>query len=318
MPAVRKTPWSNKARKGVIEGKPLNPSAAIEQRYYTALRVLINRMVAETELELKKLFKTEHAEEYFAQDASVSSQARILTNALIKKYTDLFASLSKPMAERFADESNQSSDIAVKSSIRHLSDQLMLSTKTITSGPLNDILSATITENVALIKSIPAQYLSGVQQAVMRSITWQRHAGPGDVPAEAQGNYAEKGEVYCPRPDEEGDDEPELRAHETHRRYGRHLASYQRLPASSPHARRDGRQAIQVSRRALRFRREAKRQAGRTARVRVSCAAGFKFWREVMPKFMKRTKDGDHEAVKFLGVVVYQRCGEISLVRLFG
>ena len=171
MPAVRKTPWSNKARKGVIEGKPLNPSAAIEQRYYTALRVLINRMVAETELELKKLFKTEHAEEYFAQDASVSSQARILTNALIKKYTDLFASLSKPMAERFADESNQSSDIAVKSSIRHLSDQLMLSTKTITSGPLNDILSATITENVALIKSIPAQYLSGVQQAVMRSIT---------------------------------------------------------------------------------------------------------------------------------------------------
>ena len=37
-----------------------------------------------------------------------------------------------------------------------------------------------------------------------------------------------------------------------------------------------------------------------------------------MPKFMKRTKDGDHEAVKFLGVVVYQRCGEISLVRLFG
>jgi uncharacterized protein with gpF-like domain len=171
MPSVRKTPWSNNARTGIIKGQPLNPSAAIELRYYTALRVLIDRMVSDTEHELKQLFKTEHAEEYFAQDASISSQARILTNALIKKYTDLFATLSKPMAERFAEESDTSSDIAVKSSIRQLSDELTLSTKTITSGPLADILNAIVTENVGLIKSIPAQYLNGVQGAVMRSIT---------------------------------------------------------------------------------------------------------------------------------------------------
>ena len=171
MPRVRKQAWSNRARTGVIKGQPLNPSAAIEQRYYAALSVLIGRMIAETEHELTRLFRTEHAEEFFAQDASVSSQARILTNALIKKYSDLFASLSKPMAERFADESDKSSDIAVKSSIRQMSDDLTLSTRTISSGPLNDILSATVTENVGLIKSIPAQYLNGVQQAVMRSIT---------------------------------------------------------------------------------------------------------------------------------------------------
>jgi SPP1 gp7 family putative phage head morphogenesis protein len=171
MTNVRKTPWVNNTRKGIIKGQPLNPSAAIEQRYYVALQVLIDRMVADTEHELQKLFKTGHAEEFFAQDASISSQARILTNALIKKYCDLFASLSKPMAERFADESDKSSDIAVKSSIRQLSDEMTLSTKSITSGPLADILNATITENVGLIKSIPAQYLNGVQGAVMRSIT---------------------------------------------------------------------------------------------------------------------------------------------------
>jgi uncharacterized protein with gpF-like domain len=171
MPSVRKQPWSNTSKRGIIKGKPLTPSAAIEQRYYTSLHVLVARMTVETELELKRLFKTEHAEEYFAQDASISSQARILTNALMKKYTDLFASLAKPMAERFAEESDKSSDIAVKSSIRQLSDKLTLSTKTITSGPLNDILNATVTENVGLIKSIPAEYLGGVQGAVMRSIT---------------------------------------------------------------------------------------------------------------------------------------------------
>jgi uncharacterized protein with gpF-like domain len=168
---MRKQPWSNTAKRGIVKGKPLTPSAAIEQRYYTALHVLVARMTVETEMELKRLFKTEHAEEYFGQDASISSQARILTNALLKKYTDLFASLAKPMAERFAAESDKSSDLAVKSSIRQLSDKLTLSTKTITSGPLNDILNAMVTENVGLIKSIPAQYLGGVQGAVMRSIT---------------------------------------------------------------------------------------------------------------------------------------------------
>lgn len=37
--------------------------------------------------------------------------------------------------------------------------------------PLKNTLTASLAENVDLIKSIPQQYLSGVQQAVMRSIT---------------------------------------------------------------------------------------------------------------------------------------------------
>ena len=171
MLAKRKTPWSNTASKGIVKGKTLTPNAAIEQRYYTALRVLIDRMTAETEHELKGLFKTPHAEEYFAQDASISSQARILTNALIARFSSLFGELSRPMAEEFAEASNKSSDFAVKSSLRQMSGELTLSPRTITSAPLNDILNATVTENVALIRSIPAQYLGGVQQAVMRSIT---------------------------------------------------------------------------------------------------------------------------------------------------
>src|SRR6185437_11563941 len=36
---------------------------------------------------------------------------------------------------------------------------------------LNEILSAAVSENVALIKSIGSQYLGNVQKAVMRSIT---------------------------------------------------------------------------------------------------------------------------------------------------
>jgi SPP1 gp7 family putative phage head morphogenesis protein len=168
---ARKQPWKPKPQVGIVKAPVLNPSAGIEDRYHAELRILIERMTAETESQLTRLFASEHAQQFFAEDASVSSQARIITNALIKKYTDLFAALAKPMADKVAQESNKSSDLAVKSSIRHLSDKLTLSTKTLTSGPLRDVLNASITENVGLIKSIPVQYLGGVQGAVMRSIT---------------------------------------------------------------------------------------------------------------------------------------------------
>lgn len=175
--------WHGKTGHGIIKGHILNPSAGIELRYFAELRYLIEQMTAETERELLRLFDTDHAREYFeqapevaiatafTQDASISSQARIVTNALLKKFNDLFGNLSKPMAERFTKESDKASDLAVKSSLRSLSDDLTLPTKTITSGPLADILNATVTENVGLIKSIPQKYLSEVQGAVMRSIT---------------------------------------------------------------------------------------------------------------------------------------------------
>ena len=172
MPKVRQTPWVNNARerdhqRPAPESIGGHRATLLPQRCASSL----SGWWPTPSYELGRLFKTDHAEEFFAQDASISSQARILTNALIKKYTDLFASLSKPMAERFAQESDKSSDLAVKSNLRQMSDELTLSTKMITSGPLNDILNAVVTENVGLIKSIPTQYLGGVQGAVMRSIT---------------------------------------------------------------------------------------------------------------------------------------------------
>lgn len=167
---VRKAAWANKFQPNLIKGTPLNPNAGVEQRYYSNLLALIRRMTAETEKEIRKLFDTEHAQEYFAEDASIAAQARILTNALIRKFDALFATNAPGMADAFADQSNAASSKALHSSIQQLSGGLSLKTTTLQGG-LKDILSATVTENVALIKSIPEKYLNGVQQAVMRSIT---------------------------------------------------------------------------------------------------------------------------------------------------
>lgn len=166
----RKQEWANKFKPNVVRGAPLNPSISVEIRYYQLLAVMIEQMAAEVRREVESLFKTEHAKEYFSEDASVASQARILTNALKRKFDTLFATNAAPIAQSFARQSDKSSSAALHSSIQQLSGGLSLPTTSL-QGQVTDILTATIAENVNLIKSIPEKYLTGVQGAVMRSIT---------------------------------------------------------------------------------------------------------------------------------------------------
>lgn len=169
----RKTAWVAQHNPDAVRGNPLaNPSIA-EARYYARLREMIDRMIGDVEAELKKFFDEPHAEEYFAQDASVSSQARIIMNMLMKKYNQQFAALAKPIAETQLNRVDKASSSALHSSLQQLTGGLSLKTTSLT-GPLTDVLNASITENVELIKSISQQYLSGVQDAVMRSITTGR------------------------------------------------------------------------------------------------------------------------------------------------
>lgn len=166
----RKSKWVNQRKPDVVRGDVLNNPSIAEQRYYARLLELINRMTTETESELRKFFKEPHAEEYFAQDDSVSSQARMLTNAIAKKFNGLFSTLAKSIAEAQLNRVDKASSSALHSSLSQLTGGLSLNTTSL-AGPLTDILNASVTENVALIKSISQQYLSGVQGAVMRSIT---------------------------------------------------------------------------------------------------------------------------------------------------
>lgn len=167
---TRKAKWIGTVKPKAVKGTPLNPNVSAELRYYEALENLILIMVDQTEMDVEGFFKENHAKEFFAQDASISSQARILLNMLVRKFDNLFGVRSKPMAEKMAKEAAKSSAISLKSSLRQLSGGLTLKTDILT-GPLEDIVKATVEENVALIKSIAERYHKAVTGAVYRSIT---------------------------------------------------------------------------------------------------------------------------------------------------
>ena len=172
----KKEKWV-KNRDVKLRGTTLRYNAAQQQKYERALKQLVNIMLEETMREIKKLFKSETAKKYFksqkeaaAMDASIGSQARILMNALLARFTQLFSFNARRLAERMTNGAAQTSKTNLHASLKQLSGGLSLKTGIVPKG-MEEIAKAIVAENVALIESIPQEYFKNVTGAVMRSIT---------------------------------------------------------------------------------------------------------------------------------------------------
>lgn len=173
---TRKLKKSNQKR---VRGLKLGPNAGSIARYRDKLRILVDRMTAETARKVVALFKSPTAQEYqetIAMDASVSSQARILMNELTKKYNRLFALKAKDLAEGMVKDQLADSKRSLKKSLKHASQHVALKGDFFPPG-LREIAKASVAENIMLIKSVSQRYMLRVQGAVMRSIS----AGEGSI-----------------------------------------------------------------------------------------------------------------------------------------
>jgi SPP1 gp7 family putative phage head morphogenesis protein len=160
---------------GVMRGERLALPAGVAGRYDAKLQALVDYMTGTTRKKIEELFKHEDVQSYFAgftsaQDISPASQARILTNQLKAQFEQIFGSKSKPIAESMVNQADAASKTNVWSSLRELSGGLSLKTDVMT-GAMAEFMTATVAQNVALIKSIPAEYMMKVQGEVLRSIT---------------------------------------------------------------------------------------------------------------------------------------------------
>jgi SPP1 gp7 family putative phage head morphogenesis protein len=161
-----------------LKGGVLNPSAAIEQEFTWAILTLIRRMADETKKELTTLFfeaahdamDAKPIEGAIAGHTNISSQARIATNRLLDKYEAMFNKFAKRATKRMIDRTVKNSAVTLGMSLREISASVTLDPKQMT-PKLLDIITASTTEAVGLIKLIPTNYLGKVQGAVMRSIT---------------------------------------------------------------------------------------------------------------------------------------------------
>lgn len=171
-----KSKWAEN-RDVTLNGTALNYNASQQIKYQQAILNLVHKMAIETKKQLIRLFHGEISKDFFEQqkeasvmDASIASQARILMNALTKKFTQLFSLKADPLAQAMLNGAEQTSKSTLHSSLKQLSGGLSLKTGVVPEG-MEDVAKATISENVSLIKSIPQQYFKDITGSVMRSIT---------------------------------------------------------------------------------------------------------------------------------------------------
>lgn len=170
--------WVEPRAGHTFKGTTLNYNAGVQDRYVQQLQALVKQMTAQVNRDFAKLAKSFGDAPGTAMDADPASQARILANKLTAKFEALFGRKAKALAERMIQASAASSKTALHTSLKEMSGGLSLKTDLLTSG-LKTILTASVAENVSLIKSIPSQYMKDVSGTVFRAI--QTGEGLADI-----------------------------------------------------------------------------------------------------------------------------------------
>lgn len=142
---------------------PQRPNAGVEAAYRKALTDLIEEMAASVDYWVKANYRK--IEPQVAQDASPASVLQGIMNKLTARWRTRFNEVADELARRFVKQAQGHAD-------RQLSLDLQRNGFAIKFKPsqaMKQTAALSAAENVTLIKSIPEQYLSQVEGAVMRS-----------------------------------------------------------------------------------------------------------------------------------------------------
>jgi uncharacterized protein with gpF-like domain len=144
---------------------PIYPNAGLEAAYRKRLLKLVDEMSKSLLWWLRAAYR-EHEPTILAEDASPSHAMSKAMEDLAKRWTKRFDAGADEFASYFAKASAERTDAAMKAALRKAGFTIKFKpTKAQT-----DLIDATTKANVALIKSIPQQYLTNVQGLVFRAI----------------------------------------------------------------------------------------------------------------------------------------------------
>lgn len=170
------------ARGKEIELRPLHPNAGLTAAYRVKLEKLIDEMDASVQYWVNVRYKN-NAPLMAMDDVLPANELTRTINALVKRWQKNFDKAAWDLADFFTGAVSARTDSALKSILR----QGGWSVKFKMTRTMRDVFNATRAQNVALIKSIPEQYLKNVEGLVMRSV--QRGRDMGYLAKELEKNY---------------------------------------------------------------------------------------------------------------------------------
>lgn len=145
---------------------PIRPNEGVRTAYQRKLEQLVDQMARSVQTDVIQAYKANppHA---MAADASPAAILQVAFRRIAKRWLTKFDKFAPELARYFATAAAERSDSALKASMRKAGFTVRFRL----SRPVNDVLQATVAENVTLIKSVGSQYLTQVEGAVMRSVS---------------------------------------------------------------------------------------------------------------------------------------------------
>lgn len=146
---------------------PVRPSAAIEAAYRRRLDALLDEMHRSVLYWIRAAYRANEPHMLaLAADDSPAANLRTAFLRLSRRWNKRFADLSEDLARYFAQQTTQRSTAALQSMLRRGG----MSVRFRMSRPVQDVVTASVSENVGLIRSIAQQHLAAVEGHVMRSV----------------------------------------------------------------------------------------------------------------------------------------------------
>jgi SPP1 gp7 family putative phage head morphogenesis protein len=145
--------------------RPVHANAGVEAQYRRKLIRLINAMYVDVRDRIRRLYG-DHEPAILAMDAVPADILAKAVKAMTARWQAEWDALSWDMANWFATDVDERTMYAMKAALKKGGYAIRFQ-KT---PAMNDILAATVNQNVGLIKSIPAQFLGEVEGLVMRSV----------------------------------------------------------------------------------------------------------------------------------------------------
>ena len=170
----RKFVFSNKRAKtlennDIVEGPILLPPAALQDKFVKSWIKQLDLMHKDVDRQIMNLFQSPLSKKTYAQDASLASLAKRLTNKLTDKWSTRFNSFGNKWGNKMSKDFNKQSSIALSMSLKSLSGGLSIKSDAI-NDRTNNIMISAAAEAASLIKSISSEHLSKVSEEVLRSV----------------------------------------------------------------------------------------------------------------------------------------------------
>ena len=152
--------------------RAINANVGVEREFQRKLDLMIGEMNNSLLYWLSAAYKANEPE-MLAKDISPAAALNAIMKRLARKWNKKFSDAAPDMAAYYATAAKDRTDSALKAALKKAG----FTVKFVITPKIQDIITASVNENVSLIKTIASEHLADVQQMVMRSVTAGRDLG---------------------------------------------------------------------------------------------------------------------------------------------